>query len=157
MPQGMIHSKSRRSVVTLSAKPCEVTALRDVDADGGDLFLADAAARHRPDAGEFADALRHHAEVAAGADQHLFQQANIIDRAEVWAFFSGKIAAQIDDGIADQLTGTVVGYVAAAIDLVQLDSALREQFVAGQNVGAMGVAAKREDRRMLQEKQACRR
>ncbi len=55
--------------------------LRDVHADGGDFLLTDAASGQRPHAGELADALGHHAELAAGADQDLFQQANIIDRA----------------------------------------------------------------------------
>jgi len=43
-------------------------ALRDVDPDGSDFLFADAAAGHSPDACEFADALGHDAEVAAGAD-----------------------------------------------------------------------------------------
>ena len=106
-------------------------------ADGGDLFLRDAAPRQRPDAGAFADALRHHAEVAAGADQHLFEQADEVDRAEMRAFLAGEVAAQIDDGIADELAGAVIGDVAAAVDLVELDAALRQEFVAGEDVGAM--------------------
>jgi hypothetical protein len=36
------------------------------------------------------------------------------------AFFAGEIAAEIEDGIADELTRTVVGYVSAAVDFVEL-------------------------------------
>ena len=139
--------------MTFSAKPWEVTALRDMDADGGDLFLGDAAAGDGPDAGAFADALGHHAEVAAGADEDLFEQADEVDRAEVWAALAGEVAAQIDDGIADELTGAVVGDVAAAIDFVDLDAALSEVLVRGKDVGAGGVASEREDGRMLEEEQ----
>ena len=65
-------------------------SLRDVDADGGDLLLADAASGERPDAGEFADALRQDAEVVAGADERLFDQADEVDRAEMRALLPGR-------------------------------------------------------------------
>ena len=112
-------------------------ALRDVDADGGDLLLRDAAAGDGPDAGELADALREHAEVAAGADEDLFEQADEVDRAEVRALLAGEVAAQIEDGVADELAGAVVGDVAAAVDLVELDAALAEELVGGEDVGAV--------------------
>ena len=108
---------------------------------------------NRPHAGQLADALRHHAELAAGANQHLFEQANEVDRPKMRTLLAGKIAAQIDDGVADQLAGAVIGHVAAAIDLVQLHAAAGEQFVAGNDVRAMRVAAQRDDRWMLQQQQ----
>jgi hypothetical protein len=64
--------------------------------------------------------------------------------------FPWQIAAQIDDGVSDQLAWAVIRYVAAAIDLVELDAALGEFFVAGKDVGAVGVAAERQNGRVLQ-------
>ena len=62
-------------------------------------------------------------------------------------------AAQVEDGVADELAGAVIGDVAAAIDLVKRDAALGEQFVGGEDVGAVGVAAEGQDRRMLEQEQ----
>src|SRR5258707_14666161 len=106
-----------------------------MNTDGGDLFFPDAACGHGPDGGKFADALGHHAEVAAGADESFFEQADVIHGAEVRALFSGKIATQIEDGISDELTWAVVRNVSAAIDLMHLYSALCEQLIADQDVG----------------------
>src|SRR5260370_13496896 len=128
-------------------------ALRDMNSNGGDLFFADTASGHGPDTGELTDALGHHAEVAAGSDQSFFEEANVVHGAEVWAFFSGKIATQIEDGIPDELTWAVVGNVSTAIDLVQFHPALCEQFVADQDVGAMRIATERKHRRMFQQEQ----
>jgi hypothetical protein len=86
--------------------------------------------------------LGHYPEVAAGSDQRLFEKANIVHRAEIWAFFSGKVAAEVEDGITDELTWAVVRNVSTAIDLEQFNSAPCKQLVAGKDVGAMGVAAK---------------
>ena len=60
-------------------------------------------------------------------------------------------AAQIEDGVADELAGAVIGDVAAAIDLVQGDAAAGQQLVGGENVGAAGVAAQREHGRVLEQ------
>ncbi len=60
-------------------------------------------------------------------------------------------AAQVEDGIADELSGAVVGDVAAAVDLVKGDTAAGKQFIGGEDVGAAGVAAKREHRGMFEE------
>ena len=168
MPQGTIQSKSRRSVVTLSAKPCEVTpcetwtpmaaslrlALLGVRA-GGPVrgTIAGSAAAEGPDAGALGDALGHDAEVGAGADQRFFQHADEVDGAEEGAALAGPVAAQIDDGVADELAGAVVGHVAAAVDLVQLDAAGGEELIAGEDVGAGRVAAEGDDGRMLQQQQ----
>ncbi len=72
-------------------------ALRDVDADGGDLLFVDAAdgiglhiwVNDGPDAGALRDALGHHAELAAGADEDLFEQADEVDGAEMRALLAG--------------------------------------------------------------------
>src|ERR1700750_1173232 len=120
-------------------------------ADGGDFFFADAAAGHGPNAGELADALGKHAEVAAGADECFFEQANVVYRAEVRAFFAGEIATQIDDGVSDELTWTVVGDIAPAVDLVQLDASLGKQVVADEDVGARRISSEGKNWWVLQE------
>jgi hypothetical protein len=69
----------------------------------------------------------------------------------VRAFFAGEIAAQIDNGISDELTWTVVSDIAPAVDLVQLDSSLDKQVVAGKDVGAMRVSSQGEHRWVFQK------
>ena len=65
----------------------------------------------------------------------------------------GQVAAKIEDGIADELAGAVIGDLAAAVGLVDLDALASEQFIAGEDVRARGVAAERENGRMLHEEQ----
>ncbi len=125
--------------------------LRDVDTDGGDLLFADASAGQRPDAGQFGDALRGDAEVFAGEDKSFFDETDEVDRAKMGTAFAGEIAAEIEDGVADELAGAVVGDVAATIDLVDLDAAACEQFVTGEDVGAGGIAAEGENGWMLEK------
>ena len=62
-------------------------------------------------------------------------------------------AAQVEDGVADELAGAVIGDVAAAVDLVEGDAARGKQLIGGENVGAVGVAAQRKHRRMLEQQQ----
>lgn len=129
--------------------------LRDVDADGGDLFFLHGGvwrgSGHRPYAGALADALREDAEVVAGANDGFFHEADEVDGAEVRALFAGEIAAQIEDGVADELSGTVVGDISAAIDLVYLDALCGEEFITREDIGAGGVAAEGKDGGMLQQ------
>ena len=124
-----------------------------MDADGGDFFLRDAATSQGPDAREFADALRHDAKLAAGADEHFFEQADIVHWAEVRTLFAREIAAQVDDRISHKLARPVIRHIAATVDLVQLDSALREHLVAGKYVGTMRITAKREDGRVFEQEE----
>ena len=72
MPQGTIQSKSRRSGVTFSAKPCEVTPPETCTPSAAIFFSAivPPGSVHTPV--RPLDALSQHAELAAGADQHLF-------------------------------------------------------------------------------------
>ena len=126
-------------------------AAGDVDADGREFFLGDAAARDGPDAGATFDALRGDAEVVGGADEDVFKEADVVDRAEMGAALAGEVAAEVEDGIADELAGAVVGDVAAAVDLVDFDAFGRQEFVGGEDVAALGVAAEGEDGWMLEE------
>src|ERR1039458_10902297 len=97
-----------------------------------------------PDAGAAWDALGQHAEVGAGADEGFFHHADEVDgpqKSVARAALAGPFAAQVEDGVADQLAGTVIGDIAAAVDLVELDAARSEELIAGDDVGAGGVAA----------------
>ncbi len=47
----------------------------------------------------------------------------------------------------------MIGDVAAAVDLMNLNAAIRQKLVARKNVGAAGVAAERQHRRMLQQEE----
>ncbi len=105
-----------------------------------------------PDASEAADASGRHAQLAAEPDKRLFHQANEVDRAKAVAAGIAQ-AAQIEDGVADELAGAVIGHVAAAVDLVERDAARGQQLIGGKNVGAAGVAAQREHGRVLQQQQ----
>jgi hypothetical protein len=123
-----------------------------VNADGCDLFLLDTAAGERPYSGTLADALSHDAEVAAGTDQHLFEHADKVDGAEVWAFLAGQVTAQIDDGVANELAGAMIGDVAATVDLVELNAALLQELIRCEDVGATGIPAECKYRRVLKQK-----
>lgn len=125
----------------------------DVNADGGNLFLCRGTAGVGPDAGSLADALGGDAEVFAGENECLFDEANEVDGAEVWAAFAGKIAAEVEDRVTDELTGAVVGDVATTVDFVNLDASASEELVGGEDVGTGGVAAEGENGRMLHEQE----
>ena len=60
-------------------------------------------------------------------------------------------AAEVEDGVADELAGAVVGDVAAAVDFVEGDAAAGKNLIGGQDVGAIGVAAKGEHGRMFEK------
>ena len=128
-------------------------ALCNMDADGGDLLFLHGAAGVGPDAGAFADALGGHAEVLAGEDEGLLQEADEVDGTEMRAAFAGEIAAEVEDGITDELAGAVIGDVTAAVDLVDLDAFAGEQIVGGEDVGASGVAAEGQDGRVLHQEE----
>ena len=153
MPQGTIHSKSRKSGRDVQREAMRGDALRDVDADGGNLLFGNASSGECPYAGALADALSHDTEVAAGSDEGFFEQANEVHRTEVRAFLSREIAAQVDDGIADELAGAVIGDVAAAVNLVEFDALSHKEFVGREDVAAVRVATEGEDRRMLEHQE----
>jgi len=74
----------------------------------------------------------------------------------MWSALAGEScwpAAQVEDRIAHKLPRTVIGHIAAAVDLVNFNALLREQFVRRKDVGARAVAAQRQHRRMLHQQQ----
>jgi hypothetical protein len=97
-------------------------SLRNVHANGRDLLFSYTAASQRPDASESADALCGNTKVLTCKDEDIFHEANKVDRSKVRSSFAGQVTSQIENRIANQLTWTVVGHVAAAIDFVNLDA-----------------------------------
>src|SRR5262249_33607040 len=78
------------------------------DADGRQLLASD------PDAGQPPDPAGPDAKIRGRADEHLLEIANVtVDVAAV--------GLQIDDRIADDLAGTVVGDIAAPTGFVHMD------------------------------------
>jgi hypothetical protein len=69
------------------------------------------------------------------------------------AALAGEVAAEVEDGVADELAGAVIGDVATAVDLVDFDAALGEELVGREDIGAAGVAAEGEDRRVFEEEE----
>ena len=61
--------------------------------------------------------------------------------------------SQIEDRIADDLARTVIGDVAAAVGGVELDAGARQDFVAGQQIFHVAVAAQRDDVRVFDDQQ----
>jgi len=139
----------------------------DVNADGADLaFTARvifihggtgrvrrAAGRWAPDAGETADAAGGHAVDSADTDEGFFDEAHKVDGTKAGGAAGVAEAAEVEDGVADELAGAVIGDVAAAVDFVKGDAAAGKELVGGQDVGAVGVAAKGENARVFEEEQ----
>jgi hypothetical protein len=72
----------------------------------------------------------------------------------VFRFPSGRgEAAQVEDGIADDLAGAVEGNVAAAVAFEKLDAALGKEFGRGDYVCGFRIAAERDNRRMFKQQQ----
>jgi len=58
---------------------------------------------------------------------------------------------EIQDGIANNLAGTVIGDVAAAIGFAKFDTLLTENVFGGEQILLAGIAPERDDMRMLAE------
>ena len=61
---------------------------------------------------------------------------------------------EAEDRVRDELAGPVVGDLAAALDADDLDPAPAQLRGIGEDVALVGVAAERQDRRMLEQEQA---
>jgi hypothetical protein len=120
---------------------------------GGADVAERGAGRRTPYAGKTADAASGNAVDSANADESFFHEADKVDGAQTVAAVGVAEAAEVKDGVADELAGTVVGDVAAAVDVVEGDTTAREQFIGGQDVGAIGVAAKGENGGVLEEEE----
>src|SRR5215213_4732471 len=111
---------------------------RNPHADRPDFLVSDPRATEALNAAGFDAVLRAH------ADHHLFEIANVtVDVA--------PIGIEIDDWIANELTGTVIRHIAAAPGLEDLDAERREPIGRRDDVRAgVFLDADREDVRMLQ-------
>ena len=114
---------------------------RDMDADSGDFGLSRAlldrtaeggrahVAVGGPHAGESGNALCRDTEIRASANENFFQSANIVDCAQRLAVrFSGGESAEIEDGVTDQLSGTVKSYIATAVTFEYFDATFGQAF-----------------------------
>lgn len=63
------------------------------------------------------------------------------------------MAAQVEDGVADDLSGAVKGDIATAVAFEELNPALGPEFGRGDYVCGFGIAAEGDDRRVLEQKQ----
>jgi hypothetical protein len=118
----------------------------DVDTDGGEFFFGNIARRLDPDAGFAGDAVGGDAEVSGGADHGLFESADI----------PVNVAAdgiEIEDGVANDLAGAVIGDVATAVGFAELDIFLAEDIFGGEKILLAGVAAEGENVGMLAEEE----
>ena len=61
------------------------------------------------------------------------------------------MAAQVEDGIADDLAGAVEGDVAAAVAFKELNAALGKEFRGGNDIGGFRVSAQGNDWRVFEE------
>ncbi len=108
----------------------------DVNADGSQLRAA------RPDAGAAFHAPGCDAEIGKRVDQNLFNRAHV-------EMHVALPIMKIQNGITDDLAGSMISDIASAIGFVEPDSRAREHFRAGQQIGFLAVAPHGDHVRML--------
>ena len=101
-----------------------------------------------PRAGEPFDAMRRDAVIACCANQNLFEVANVPVNV-------AAIGLEVDNGVADELTGAVIGDVAATSCFVDVDASSCQLIGRREDVAAPAVPphAERQDVRMFEEEQ----
>ena len=114
-----------------------------VYADRGDF------APRCPDAGGPGFTAGGNAEPAQSVDQNLLERADVGH--DVALPFS-----QIDNGVTDDLPGTVVRHVASAVGPLKGDARALQHFWRRQQILVMGVAPHGDDMRMLDDQQLIR-
>jgi len=120
MPQGTISRKKSRSVATLNANPWLVTSA-DPDADGANLLGDD------PSAGQPFDPPGLETVLGRHPDHDLFEIPHVPMNVTA-------IGPQIDDRVPHDLTGAVVGHVAAPSGFVGLDAQFGQALRRGEDV-----------------------
>ena len=113
-------------------------------AERGEFFFAGGGVH--PNAVAICDAPGGDAKIRGGADHHFFELIDV--PAHVAAMLR-----EIEDGIADDLAGAVVGDVAAAIGRGKVDVHLREHAFAGTEMFVFSIAAESDHVRMLAKQQ----
>src|SRR5579871_745877 len=112
----------------------------DVNADGCDLLSLN------PNAGAAQETLGLDAEFVQSVDNRLLHGPNIGDH--VALPFS-----QIENGISDDLTGAMIGDVAAPIGGMKGNAGAAQDFFARQQIFGVPVAAERDDVRVLDDQE----
>jgi len=118
----------------------------DVYADGGEFFFGNIARRLDPNAGFAGDAVGGDAEIGGGPDHGLFEGADV----------PVNVAAdgiEIENGVADDLAGAVIGDVAATVGFAELDILLAQDIFGGEEIFLVGVSAERQNVRVFAEEE----
>ena len=104
-----------------------------------------------PDAGEALNPFGRDAKRSGHPDQNLFEIADVLVHV-------APVRAEIEDGIADELTGTVVGDVSATTGLEDLHARFLQVGRTGEHVGPIvaGLHTEGDDRGMLKEQELIR-
>ncbi len=97
-----------------------------------------------PDADEAVDDAGLHVVLAGDEDHRLGERAHVAPHV-------AAIGPQIEDGVADELPGAVVGHVAAAPGLHPGDAARRQRLRVEEHVGRIRGAAQGDHRLVLDE------
>src|SRR5207237_10357082 len=104
----------------------------------GNLVVSD------PDAAFAFDAFGGDAVFGDGADQHFLEVRDVF--ADVALAF-----AEVEDGVADELAGAVIGDVAAARRFEKADTLRAKDVAAGEQMIEFAAAAEGDDRRMYEQ------
>ena len=142
-PTGDDHVEVREVGVHVEREAVHGDPAADSNADRADLAVAD------PGAVQARDPRRGDAQVGARANHRLFEQLHVA--ADVTA-----VGVEVDDRVADELAGAVVGDVAAAAGLVDFEAARAEELGRHEHVIDLGGATQREDRLVLEQEQRVR-
>jgi hypothetical protein len=106
-----------------------------VHTDGGELFFGNIAGRLNPDAGFAGNAISGNAEIGGGADHGFFEGADVpVDVA--------ADAIEIENRVADDLAGAVIGDVATSIGFAEFDAFLAKDVLGSEKILLAGVSAK---------------
>jgi hypothetical protein len=114
----------------------------DVNADGREFFFGGRG--WDPDACFSGDAIGGDSEIGRGADHGFFESAHVPANVSL-------NLVEIEDRIADDLAGTMIGDISAAVCCVELDILLTEDLFGSEEMGAVGVAAEGDDVGVLAE------
>jgi hypothetical protein len=113
----------------------------EVNADGGDFFVADP---HRRKALRQRRPFRADSEVSQGPQEHLFEVAHVPPDV-------ASVRVEVQNGIADQLSRTVKRHLPAPVGLEELDAELAPSLRSEQNVRCRRVPSEGEHRLVLEE------
>ncbi len=118
----------------------------DVHADSRKFFFPRISHGLHPDAGFAGNAVGPNAEISGGTHQGLFECADIpVDIA--------ADALEIENRVADDLAGAVIGDVTTTIGFAQLDTHLAKDVFGREKIFLAGVAAEGNDVGMLAEEE----